>query len=109
MYGTSFDAVRLVQDAGKTCILDIEMEGVKQLRRSHLEARYLFLSPPSHEELERRLRGRGTDKEEAVLKRLKQAKVEMEYSQTPGVHDVIVVNDELQKAYVEVEEFCLEE
>ena len=82
---------------------------MKQLRRSHLDARYLFLSPPSHEELERRLRGRGTDKEEAILKRLDQAKVEMEYAKTPGVHDVIVVNEDLDEAYAKVEEFCLSE
>lgn len=82
---------------------------MKQLRRSHLKARYLFLSPPSHEELERRLRGRGTDKEGDILKRLEQAKVEMEYAKTPGVHDVVVVNDDLEKAYAEVEEFCLKE
>jgi guanylate kinase len=82
---------------------------VKQLRKSHLEARYLFLSPPSYEELERRLRGRGTDKEADIVKRLEQAKVEMEYAKTPGVHDVIVVNDDLDKAYDEVEEFILKE
>jgi guanylate kinase len=82
---------------------------VKQLRKSHLEARYLFLSPPSHEELEKRLRGRGTDKEADIVKRLEQAKVEMEYAKTPGVHDVVVVNDDLDKAYDEVEEFILKE
>ncbi|KAF2673712.1 guanylate kinase [Microthyrium microscopicum] len=108
-YGTSYMAVQAAQDAGKTCILDIEMEGVKQMHNSHLQARYLFLSPPSYEELEKRLRGRGTDKEEDIQKRLKQAKTEMEYAETEGVHDKKVVNDDLEKAYKEVEEFCLAE
>lgn len=100
-------AVEELQSKGKVCILDIEMEGVKQMRKSHLKARYLFLSPPSMEELERRLRGRQTDKEEAILERLAQAKKEMEYAQTEGAHDKIVVNDDLEKAYQEVKEFCV--
>lgn len=109
MYGTSFAAVEAVEEAGKTCILDIEMEGVKQVHKSHLKARYLFLQPPSEEVLEKRLRGRGTDKEEDVLKRLRQAKVELEYAKTEGVHDKVVVNDDLEAAYKQVERFCLGE
>lgn len=101
--------MKKVQDVGKVCILDVEMEGVKQLRKSHLDCRYVFLSPPSHEELERRLRGRGTDKEEAIVSRLKQAKVEMKYADTPGVHDMVVVNDDLERAYGEVEAFVLDD
>lgn len=109
LYGTSFGAVEAVERAGTTCILDIEMEGVKQVHKSHLKARFLFLSPPGMEELERRLRGRGTDKEEDVLKRLRQAEVEMEFSRTGGIHEKIVVNDDLERAYKEVERFCLGE
>lgn len=55
--------------------------------------------------LESRLRGRGTEKEESIQKRLLQAKNEIEYSKTDGVHDLIIVNDNLDKAYVELEEF----
>jgi guanylate kinase len=102
-------AVEAVENSGKTCILDIEMEGVKQVHKSHLKARFLFLQPPSEEVLEKRLRGRGTDKEEDILKRLDQAKRELEYAKTPGVHDKVVVNDDLEKAYKEVEKFCLGE
>jgi guanylate kinase len=54
------------------------------------------------------LRGRGTDKEEDIQARLKQAKVELEFAKT-GAHDKIVVNDDLEKAYAEVEKFCLED
>jgi guanylate kinase len=85
------------------------MEGVKQVHKSHLKARFLFLSPPGMEELEKRLRGRGTDKEEDILKRLKQAHVEMEFAKQEGVHDKVVVNDDLDRAYKEVEKFCLGE
>jgi len=55
--------------------------------------------------LEQRLRGRGTEKEESIQKRLAQAKNELDYSKTDGVHDLIIVNDDLEKAYTELEEF----
>jgi len=109
LYGTSFEAVSRVAREGKTCLLDIEMEGVKQMRASHLRARYLFVAPPSFEELERRLRGRATDGEAEIVKRLDRAREEMEFAKTEGVHDKVVVNDDLEKAYREVEAFCLGE
>jgi guanylate kinase len=118
--------VQAAQRAGKTCILDIEMEGVKQLKQHDadadaagghagkgqegwLPARYIFVAPPSFEELERRLRGRQTDKPEAIEKRLRQARVEMEFAEGEGVHDRVVVNDDLDTAYAEVERFCMGE
>jgi guanylate kinase len=57
------------------------------------------------ETLESRLRGRGTEKEESIQKRLAQARNEMEYSKTEGVHDLIIVNDDLEQAYKELEAF----
>lgn len=74
-------------------VLDIEMEGVKQIKTTGFPARYVFIAPPSEEVLEKRLRGRGTDKEESILKRLAQAKLELDYAKTPGVHDKIIVNN----------------
>lgn len=80
-------------------------QGVKQIKQSSIAARYVFIKPPSMQALEDRLRGRGTEKEESILKRLNQAKLELEYSETPGVHDSIIVNDNLDKAYDEFEKF----
>lgn len=60
------------------------------------------------EELERRLRGRGTEDEDSLKKRLDQAAKEMAFSKE-GVHDRIVVNDDLEKAYLEVEEWVVDE
>ena len=82
-------------------------QGVKQVKKTDLHARFLFLSPPSLAILEQRLRGRGTDNEEAVQKRLKQAEAEMAFSREDGVHDKVVVNDNLDKAYKEVEEWVV--
>ncbi|KAI9841712.1 MAG: guanylate kinase [Sclerophora amabilis] len=106
-YGTSVQAVKHVAEQGRICILDIEMEGVKQVKRTDLHARFLFLAPPSVFELEKRLRGRGTETEDSLQKRLKQAELEMEYSKTEGAHDRVVVNQDLDTAYREMEEFIL--
>lgn len=85
------------------------LQGVKQVKKTDLNARFLFLQPPSVEVLEQRLRGRASDSEEAILARLKQAENEIAYSKTPGVHDQIVVNDDLEKAWAEFKAFCAPE
>jgi guanylate kinase len=104
-YGTPKSVVEEARAAGKVVVLDIEMEGVKQVKRTGVDARYVFIKPPSVEVLEQRLRGRGTEKEESIQKRLRQAVLELEYSQTEGVHDLIIENDDLERAYKELEEF----
>ncbi|KAL8900083.1 MAG: hypothetical protein Q9192_001256 [Flavoplaca navasiana] len=107
-YGTSVAAVKDVAEKGRICVLDIEMEGVKQVKRTELNARFLFLSPPSVEVLEQRLRGRGTENEDSLRKRLDQAAKEMTFSKQEGVHDKIIINDELEKAYKEVDEWIMD-
>ena len=115
LYGTSVKAVEDVakqgakDEKGLICILDIEMEGVKQVkRRSELDARVCFVQPPNVEVLESRLRGRGTEKEDAIRKRLEQAEREMEYARTEGSGDKVVVNDNLDDAYRELEEWVVD-
>lgn len=90
---------------GQVVLLDIEMEGVKQVKKTDMNARYVFIAPPSMEELENRLRGRGTETEDKIQKRLAQAKNELEYSNIPGMHDAIIVNDDLDTAYKQLEDF----
>ncbi|KAA6410381.1 MAG: guanylate kinase [Lasallia pustulata] len=107
-YGTSTRAVKDVAEKGRICILDIEMEGVKQVKRTDLNARFVFLAPPSVEVLEQRLRGRGTEDEESLRKRLRQAEREMEYARVEGVHARVIVNDDLDKAYRELEEWVVD-
>jgi guanylate kinase len=77
--------------------LDIDIQGVMKVKESSLSPRYLFISPPSIEELEMRLRGRGTETEEAIKKRLGNAAKEMEYGQADGGKnfDRIFVNNNL--------------
>lgn len=81
---------------------------MKQVKKTDLNARFLFLAPPSIEELEKRLRGRGTETEESLQKRLTQAKNELEYSKEPGAHDKIVVNDELETAYRDLKDYIVD-
>lgn len=107
-YGTSVKAVKDVAEKGKICVLDIEMEGVKQVKKTDLNARICFLQPPSVEELERRLRSRGTEKEESIKDRLDQAKHEMAYCKAEGKNDKVVVNDDLETAYKELEEWVVD-
>lgn len=108
-YGTTVASVKKVIESGKTCILDIDMQGVKSVKyKTDLDARFLFVAPPSLEDLEKRLTGRGTETAESISKRLAAAKAEMEYAQT-GAHDRILVNDDLDRAYKELKEFIFEE
>ena len=97
-YGTSVAAVESVSSTGKICILDIDVQGVQNVKKSSLDAIYIFIAPPSMEELEKRLRGRGTETEEAVLKRIKNAKGELEYG-TEENFDRVFTNDDLDKTF----------
>lgn len=81
---------------------------MKQVKRTDLNARFLFLSPPSLEELERRLRGRETETDESIRKRLDQANKELEFSKQPGSHDKLVVNNDLEKAYEELRDWIVD-
>ncbi|KAL6885157.1 guanylate kinase [Trichoderma longibrachiatum] len=104
-YGTSKMTIEEQTKKGKVVVLDIEMEGVKQIKQSGISARYIFIAPPSIETLEQRLRGRGTETEQSIQERLAQAQKELDFSKTPGVHDIIIVNDDLESAYKKFEDF----
>jgi len=108
-YGTSFETVRQVQARGRRCILDIEAQGVRQIKTSALDPIYLFISPPSLFVLRSRLSGRGTETEASVQKRLATALKEIEYAKEPGVHDFVIVNDDLDRAYQQFKKVALGE
>ncbi|XP_055310974.1 guanylate kinase isoform X3 [Sitodiplosis mosellana] len=109
MYGTSKQAVRNVQDAGKVCVLDIEIEGVKQIRNSDLDPLLAFVMPPSIDELKRRLLDRKTETPESLQKRLDTAHREIEYGKAEGNFHTIVLNDDVEKAYKELRDFIVQE
>jgi guanylate kinase len=75
---------------------------VKNVKKSSLDPIYVFIAPPSMEELEQRLRGRGTEKEEDVKKRLAGAAKELEYGKGEGNFDKVFINDNLTKTFEEL-------
>ncbi|XP_047525555.1 guanylate kinase isoform X2 [Pieris napi] len=105
MYGTSKKAVEDVRRTGRICVLDIEIEGVKQIKRTDLDPLLVFVMPPSIDELERRLRNRNTEQEDALQKRLEQARHEIEYGKEPGNFHILILNDSIEKAYTELRDF----
>lgn len=106
-YGTSKKSVKDVQDKGRICILDVEIEGVKNLKKTDLNPRFVFVKPPSVKILEERLRSRGTESEDAILKRLKQAREELAYGDVPGNFDIILLNDDVDEAYANLRNFII--
>lgn len=105
IYGTSFSSMRHVQDVlGKKCLLDIDVQGVKSIKRQQQEGevpiapKFIFISPPSMEILRERLSNRGTETKETLERRTKNSAAEMEYGLAKGNFDYIVVNDDLEKA-----------
>ncbi|KAG0374080.1 guanylate kinase [Mortierella sp. AD032] len=99
MYGTTVQGVKSVGDKGRICILDIDMQGVKLVKKTDLNPYYLSVQPPSIEELEKRLRGRGTEKEADIQGRLAAAQGELDYAKEEGAYDETIVNDDLEAAY----------
>lgn len=92
-YGTPRQYVEEQLDAGYDVILEIEQQGAFLVKEAMPEALLIFLTPPTIEELERRLRGRHTETEEVILSRLAQAAIEAEHI---GLYDYIVINDDVQ-------------
>jgi guanylate kinase len=107
LYGTSIAAVRDVTQEGKTCLLDIDVQGAELVKKTDLCARFLFVAPPCFEDLEKRLRGRGTESEEKIQLRLKNARGELAYLEKPDFFDAIIVNDDLENAYARLKEVVL--
>ncbi|XP_064646045.1 guanylate kinase-like isoform X2 [Lineus longissimus] len=105
LYGTSKKAVEEVAKTGRICILDIDMQGVKNIKATNLNPRYIFIRAPSMDILEKRLRGRDTDTEDAVQRRLASAKAELEYSHEKGSYDMVIVNHDVDIAYEQLEGF----
>ena len=108
MYGTSRMAVKKVQEQGKICILDIEVEGVKQVKLTpELDPHYVFVQPPNVEALEKRLRARNTETEQSLKRRLERAAVELAYGASPGNFDIVIVNDDVEVASKKLRDFMI--
>ena len=101
-YGTPRAPVEERLAAGETVLLEIELLGARQVRAAMPEAFMVFLTPPSFAALEERLRGRATEDEDAIARRLARARSEMSAA---AEFDAVVVNDEVGRAARELLDF----
>ena len=98
-YGTPRKPVEQHLAAGRPTLLEIELQGARQIRQRMPDAQFVFLAPPSERALRDRLTGRGTETDDMIEARLLQAREELD-----AYHefDVVVVNDDVQRAAAEV-------
>ena len=105
-YGSSKAPVDKWISEGKNVILEIEVEGYKKIRAKRPDCIGVFIMPPSVEELEKRLRGRNTETEEQIKKRLARAGEEMKLSE---LYNYVVVNDTVQECADRIEDIFKKE
>lgn len=104
MYGTPRKPLERALGEGRRVLVDVDVQGAMQVKEAFGEAVLVFVRPPSMEILEERLRGRGTESEESIQRRLALAQTELECLPK---YDRVVVNDELSKAIEEVKGIIL--
>ena len=104
-YGTLKSEVERIWAKGHVIVFDIDVKGGVNVKRIFGDkALSIFIKAPSVEELRRRLEGRGTDSAEAIDRRVAKAQSETEFAK--GKFDHVLVNDDLQRAFAEVEKVC---
>ena len=99
-YGTPLKEVQGMLALGRPVLLEIELEGARNIRKTFPEALQIFIAPPTLEELEKRIRGRATDDETSIKLRLKRALSEI---QAKDEFDSIIINDKLERALLLIE------
>ncbi|MEM7228067.1 MAG: guanylate kinase [Planctomycetota bacterium] len=97
-YGTPLAPIERALASGTMVILDIDVQGALQVRNKRADAFMMFILPPSEEELLRRLRARGRDDEDAILRRFDEAKREIATARSSEGYDAFIVNDDLHRA-----------
>lgn len=98
-YGTSMSRVRLARETHRGVVFVIDVQGARQVKAAIPDAVAVFVLPPSWEVLEQRLRGRGTEREEVIQRRLKNARDEVAMY---GLFDYLIINDDLATAIEEL-------
>lgn len=100
LYGTPSRPIEEANAMGRDVLLEIEVQGARQIRDSRPDALMFFILPPSMEILEKRLRSRGDTSNEDIINRLQIAQREID--EAPHVFDHLVVNDDLKRATLEI-------
>jgi guanylate kinase len=102
-YGTLQDQVEHALGEGKLIVLDIDVQGAKNVKQKMPRAFTVFVMPPSEDTLLKRLHARGREDEAAIQRRFAEAKTEIDFARTSGVYDAFVVNDDLEIA---IDQLC---
>lgn len=100
-YGTSIRFVEKGLSEGKVLLFDLDVQGCDSIKKAFPQAKIVFIEPPSLEELEKRLRGRGTETEDIIKLRISNARKELERKQD---YDYLVLNDDIDSAYDKLHE-----
>lgn len=94
---------------GQICILDIDVQGVRQIKSTPLNPRLVFIKPPSLDVLKERLVRRGTETEASLRRRLEAAQEEIDFGMEPGNVDLIIINDDFEAAYKQLADYLEED
>ena len=106
LYGTSLHEIEAARQGAHGVLFDIDYQGARQIKAALPKAVSVFILPPSLAELERRLRGRGTEDEATTVRRLSNAMREIEHY---GLFDYVIINDQIDRAYAELRGVVLAE
>lgn len=105
-YGTAIETLQTSRAMGNDLLLDIDCQGARQIKEKYGEGVFIFILPPSIDELKRRLLGRNTDSPETIEQRIRNAEGEIREA---SWYDYLIVNDDFQKALVELKSIILAE
>ena len=103
-YGTAFDTVESGMTSGVDILMDVDVQGGRNIKKRFSHAVLIFILPPSLKILEIRLKGRGTDDRKVIQKRMAQASEEIKNC---SWYDYIIINDDLEKAFLEAQSIIL--
>jgi guanylate kinase len=102
LYGSPLAPVQEAIETGKVVLLEIDIQGGLQVHEKMPEATFVLITPPSEQELERRLRGRGTEDEKSFCRRFGKAKEELKTAIESGIYTKVVVNEDLENTIPQV-------
>lgn len=106
LYGTALSTLNEAAELGIDLLLDIDCQGAEQLKQSYARAVFIFILPPDYATLQKRLVGRGTDAEDVIRTRLKNAREEIGQASS---YEYLVVNDDFQTALTEMKAIIVAE
>ncbi len=106
LYGTALSTLEDAEATGVDLLLDIDCQGAAQLKRNYQKAVFIFILPPDYATLRKRLYGRGTDSEEVIVRRLDNARGEIEEA---SWYDYLIINDDFQVALEEIKSIIVAE